>query len=71
MVIATIWVVNLEYLVKILIEVGVEVGIFLPTPTPPKIPSDSDSLVLVILNEDECFYIPLRIVCTRIIVCVF
>jgi hypothetical protein len=27
-------------------EVGVRVGTFLPTPTPPKIPSDSDSTAL-------------------------
>jgi hypothetical protein len=35
---------ELEYLVDWLeqIDVGVGVGTFLPTPTPPKIPSDSD-----------------------------
>jgi hypothetical protein len=29
------------------IEVGVGVGTFLPTPTPPKIPSDYDSTALI------------------------
>jgi hypothetical protein len=35
---------ELEYLLRFYIEVGVGVGTFLPTPTQPKIPSDSESV---------------------------
>jgi hypothetical protein len=38
-----------DYL-RFYIEVGLGVGTFLPTPTPPKIPSDSNSTALVIMT---------------------
>jgi hypothetical protein len=36
------------------IEVGVGVGTFLPAPTPPKIPSDFDSVSTVLVCSKNC-----------------
>jgi hypothetical protein len=53
MVIVAIKSLELEYLVKILDEVGAGIRTVLPTLTPPKIPFDSDSTALPLTQHQS------------------